>query len=262
MHFRFRRIFGACRQVHEFNCASSNIVLCYVLQITNEKNFKSQISDRIQVILVSSDASRHDDLKALNTHLLFLLRDFDTDQLKGKSPTAYLSEWLSEVKNASEDPTLTEQNNTRASVKALFHKWDCLTMAPPGRKTTNITERELDEEFKADLETLKKFIKQKIKPISVNDHPLNGPELADFVKQAVTKVNDGTPLLVSVVQSLARQRNQEMITVCADKYAEAIGELGVIDSLQMFERAHIQALQSARTELQAVSNTSSTLRRR
>lgn len=199
-----------------------------------------------------ADKSRHDDLKALNTQLLFLLRDFDTDQLKGKSPKAYLSEWLAEEKNDEGDPTLTEQNNVRSSIKHLFHKWTCLTMAPPGRKTTNITERELDGEFQNDLQVLKTFIHKQIEPITVNEKPLNGPELAEFISQAVTRVNEGTPLLVSVVQSLARQRNQEVISECADKYGAEVGKLGVIESLQMFERAHDKAVQSLRNQLQEV----------
>lgn len=199
-----------------------------------------------------ADASRKDDLKALNAQLLFLLRDFDTDQLQGKSPSSYLSEWLSEVKNDSKDALIAEQNSVRASIKKLFHKWDCLTMAPPSRKTTNITERELDPEFKDDLVALKTYIHKRIKPITVNDRPLNGPGLADFIKQAVSRVNEGTPLLLSVVETLARQRNEEMIKTCVDQYAEGIGGIGVIDSLPMFEKAHTQAAQAARTQLQAV----------
>lgn len=131
-------------------------------------------------------------------------------------------------------------------------------MAPPGRKTTNITERELDAEFEADLEKLKKFIRTGTKPITLNDKALNGPELADFIAQAVSRVNEGTPLLVSVVQSLARNHNQQMISECADTYTDAIGQLGMIESLQMFQRAHAKAVLSTRKKLQMVRKNRST----
>lgn len=200
-----------------------------------------------------ADNARSHDTHSLNTELLVVLRDFDTDQLQGQPPNSHLDDWLQEVADAPEDSPLQAENSVRASIKQLFRKRNCLTMArPAGRKTTNVTATALSPDFMDDLDAVKTFIWDNIQPLKANDAELGGPAFAQLVESSVQLVNDGTPLLLTRLGTLARDFNLKLSKACISAYVQKKEEMGMAADLQMLGKYHEDAKQAAVLKLRAV----------
>jgi hypothetical protein len=199
-----------------------------------------------------ADQSRSQDTRSLNTQLLVVLRDFDKEQLEGKQPNDHLNEWLEEVPNAPKDSALQEQNKVRASIKNLFRKRNCLTIARPGRKTTGVIQGVVSPEFLDDLDEVKLFIQQNIQPIAQNGVDLDGDAFASLVENSVNLVNEGTPLLVSRLASLARDFNSRLVQKCMESYTRHTNARGPARNLSMLNAIHEVAKEASMQELKKV----------
>lgn len=183
---------------------------------------------------------------------MFLLRDFDKDQLQGRPPSQYMKEWLEDMGNPENNPGVAHRNGIRAGIRKLYRKRYCLTMSLPSTSTMRVVERELAEEFKEDLEALKNFIRDEVKPFRVNNRMLNGIELADYIEKTVATVNSQTPLLQSVVQGLAWQMNKVLLSETETAYMEAMNMPPELRTMNELDKRHNNALLTAKHSLRKV----------
>lgn len=103
-----------------------------------------------------------------------------------------------------------------------------------------------------DFEVVAQFVRKKTKPIQLNDQPMNGPQLAEFIRQTVGDVSKGTPLIPSAIQRLTMLRNSQVSAACIEQYKQAMKAKGVTESMKRFQDTHSTALAAAKSQLTSV----------
>lgn len=110
-----------------------------------------------------------------------------------------------------------------------------------------------------DFQAVAQFVRKKTRPFQVNDQYLNGPQFAEFIKQTVGDVNDGTPLIPTAIQRLAMLRNAQVSRACLAAYQKVMSRKGVTDSMMSLQEAHTKAIKYTKETLSSVRFCSMTM---
>ncbi|KAG3250591.1 hypothetical protein PI124_g4774 [Phytophthora idaei] len=159
-----------------------------------------------EVLTLSGD--KLEESRALSPHFppfVWLLRDFLLDmQIDGNDLTAsqYLEKALDarDVSTTASESTKTrqiERNRTRASIRVLFGRRECLTLVRPVtderdlRRAAELSDVELRPEFVEQMSVVRRRLLSSVAAKELLGKTLNGPQVAQLVQCYTDTMNSG-----------------------------------------------------------------------
>jgi hypothetical protein len=193
------------------------------------------LARRTQLFHLRAELERYEDIPDFLSFpkLLWVVRDFvqDTGEL---TPT----EWLHSLLHSRRRDAANE--DARISLLSLFPMIEAFTLSLPAgekrilRRLDLATDTTLSEDYKRDMEQLRRKVFTSVTPKMKGDMPLTGPALASLLRFFIAAANDGkVPILHSAWDSFLQQQAIAAETECVRIYRHNTSSLEMKTTAQL-----------------------------